>query len=214
MIKAIIFDVDGVIIESADIKTLAFEKLFKQYCSSPEEIKAIIDYHLSNMGISRYVKFRYFFENILGKTLSKKKEEELGERFSNIVLDEVLKASLVPGVLDFLNNNFSRYPIFIASGTPQDELTYIISQRGLSGYFKGIHGSPQSKASIIAGILTRNSLRADEAVFIGDAESDLKAARAIGVHFVARISSASVNLSGCRHKIDNLEGLESLIALL
>ncbi|KFI34550.1 hypothetical protein HX99_01395 [Peptococcaceae bacterium SCADC1_2_3] len=47
MIKAIIFDFDGVIIESAEIKTRAFELLFAGY---PDKVKEIIAYHKKNMG--------------------------------------------------------------------------------------------------------------------------------------------------------------------
>ena len=52
MIEAIIFDFDGVILESADIKTNAFRTLFEK--ESPELINKIISYHFKNMGISRF----------------------------------------------------------------------------------------------------------------------------------------------------------------
>lgn len=210
MIKAIIFDVDGVIFESADIKTLAFKRLFQEY--SPDEVNKMLDYHLRNMGISRYVKFKYFFESILGKNLSKKEEEELGVRFSNIVVEEVLKAPFVSGTLDFLKNSYLDYSLFIASGTPQGELDYIVSERKLSDYFKKVYGSPQEKTSIINNILENNSLRKDEAVFIGDAESDLKAARGTGISFILRVSSGSCNLKNiCKHKINDLMQLREKI---
>jgi len=88
MIRAVIFDVDGVLIESAEIKTRAFEQLFAGY---PDKVKEIVDYHNKNAGLSRYVKFRYFYEKILGQKLSDQEEAELGERFSRIVLEQVLK---------------------------------------------------------------------------------------------------------------------------
>ena len=61
MIKAIIFDFDGVLVESAEIKTEAFRQLFSSF---PDKVHEIVEYHKRNMGISRYVKFRYFYENI------------------------------------------------------------------------------------------------------------------------------------------------------
>ncbi len=63
MIKAIIFDLDGVILESADIKTKAFLKLFEAF---PKHVDVILDYHVKNMGISRYVKLRHIYNNMLG----------------------------------------------------------------------------------------------------------------------------------------------------
>ena len=94
MIKAVIFDFDGVILESADIKTEAFKELFSQHAS---KLKEIVDYHLLNGGISRYVKFRYIYEHILGIDLSKQKEAKLGERFSQIALEKVICTLFVRG---------------------------------------------------------------------------------------------------------------------
>ena len=76
MIKAIIFDLDGVIAESADIKTEAFKELIADY---PKKIDEIINYHLVSAGISRYVKLLNIHELILGKDLPKDKEIELGK---------------------------------------------------------------------------------------------------------------------------------------
>jgi beta-phosphoglucomutase-like phosphatase (HAD superfamily) len=50
MLRAIVFDFDGVILESADIKTNAFRALFASY---PEHVDQIVDFHLRNAGVSR-----------------------------------------------------------------------------------------------------------------------------------------------------------------
>jgi beta-phosphoglucomutase-like phosphatase (HAD superfamily) len=63
MIKAIIFDFDGVILESASIKTNAFAEVVRDY--PREQAEEFVQYHMSHMGISRHVKFRYFIEEIL-----------------------------------------------------------------------------------------------------------------------------------------------------
>ena len=86
MIKTIIFDFDGVIVESAEIKTKAFKELFTDY---PQKIEEIVQYHLANGGISRYVKFRYIYEQILGQKLSEDTEIKLGKDFSKIVLQKI-----------------------------------------------------------------------------------------------------------------------------
>ena len=51
-IKAIIFDFDGVIVESLDIKTGAFKKLYEVF--SEEIATKVVNHHLINGGISRY----------------------------------------------------------------------------------------------------------------------------------------------------------------
>jgi HAD superfamily hydrolase (TIGR01549 family) len=208
MIKAIIFDLDGVIIDSAEIKTRAFELLFADY---PDKVGEIVDYHKRNAGISRYIKFRYFYEKILGKSLSSAEEVELGEKFSRIVLEQILKAPFVPGAIEFLSRNKNRYDFFIASGTPEEELKYIMAHRKLSHFFREIHGTPKSKEDIIKDVLDRYSFGREEVVFVGDAESDRASADKVGVFFIARITSDNHHLRHCRWKARDLTNLDILL---
>jgi phosphoglycolate phosphatase-like HAD superfamily hydrolase len=209
MIKSVIFDFDGVLVESAEVKTEAFARLFSNY---PDKVHEIVEYHKRNMGISRYVKFRYFYENILNKELSNDEEIGLGERFSQIVLEKILKAPFVGGALDFLDKYHKKISLFIASGTPDEELHFITKKRGISHYFKEIHGAPRKKSEIIIDILSRYSLHPSEVIFVGDAETDLKAAMESGISFIARVSSSSDRrLSGCPFKINSMHELEKTI---
>lgn len=208
MIKAIIFDVDGVIIESAEIKTKAFAMLFADY---PEKLPEIIAYHQKNAGISRYIKFRHFYEEILGQELSAQKESELGERFSQIVMREILNAPFTPGAIEFLTRNKDRYHFFIASGTPEEELQNIIAYRQLSHFFREIHGTPKQKDEIMEDILDRYSFQKKEVVFIGDAESDRASAEKVGVSFIARVSSGNHQLQDCRWKVNDLTELDTIL---
>jgi len=208
MIKAIIFDLDGVIIESAEIKTKAFELLFADY---PDKVGEIVEYHKINAGISRYIKFKHFYEKILGQELSAQKEAELGERFSQIVLEEILEAPFVPGAIEFLNRNKMCYYFFIASGTPEGELQKIVTHRELSHFFREIHGSPKQKDEIIEDILSRYSLERRETVFIGDAESDRASAERAGVLFIARIIPGDNQLKDCHWQVNDLTGLDTLL---
>jgi len=210
MIEAIIFDFDGVLVESAEIKTEAFKQLFSLY---PDKVDKIVKYHKMNMGISRYEKFRYFYEKILGRELSRDKEKELGERFSQLVREKVITALFVTGAIDFLNAHYARTPFFIASGTPYQELHYIITKRGIAHYFKEIHGAPKKKPEIIRDVLSRYSWCASDVIFVGDAESDMKAAEKTGVCFIARVSDENhiPSLSRCPFKIRNMSDLDKTI---
>jgi len=187
MIKAIIFDFDGVLIESASIKTEAFREVFSRW---PDKVDEFATYHIKNMGISRFVKFRYFYENILNEPYSEAIGAEMGRQFSDIVANKVKQAPFVSGAKDFVEMNFEKYFLFIASGTPEAELLDIILSKKINKYFRGIYGAPASKFEIIMKILEAYHLQRQEAVFVGDAESDQIAANAAGVCFVLRQSPA------------------------
>ena len=75
----IIFDFDGVIINSHKTKTLAFYHIFKVY-GKKIALKAK-KFHLSNIGKSRYFKFNYIFKNILKLKLTKQKIKSLDKNF-------------------------------------------------------------------------------------------------------------------------------------
>ena len=211
MIKAIIFDLDGVIIESAETKTEGFRMLFADY---PDALPEIIAYHQRNSGLSRYDKLRYSYEKILGQELPAQKEAELGKRYSQIVLEKVLNAPYTRGALEFLRQSKDHYQLFIASGTPQGELQNIVDHRRLSHFFREVHGSPEQKDEIIASILSRYSFRRKEAVFVGDAESDRISAEKAGISFVARISSDSYELRDYRWQIKDLTELDAVLSSL
>jgi len=210
MIKAVVFDFDGVIIESASIKTSAFRKLFE--LEYPEKADEIVSYHLKNMGISRYIKFRFICKSILKIPLSEGQEKLLGEKFSEIVFDEILKAPFVPGALEFLNENYRNFDLFVASGTPFLELLEIIKRRKLNHYFKEIYGSPETKDGIILEILNKYGYARSEMVFIGDAESDRMATQKNKINFIARITEENLSqLSDCGCKINDLHNLPMVL---
>lgn len=181
--KAVVFDFDGVILESADIKTGAFLDLFADY---PEHREAILRYHLDNLGISRYRKFEWIYSELLDKPLDEDERRHLGETFSNIVMQEVLQCAFVPGAVKCLESLLSKSMLFVASGTPQAELETIIERRGLTQFFTEVWGTPLGKTEIIRSILIRFDLRPAEALFIGDGVSDYRAAEETGVSFLAR----------------------------
>ncbi len=54
--QVVFFDFDGVILDSVDVKTKAFAKMFRHY--GPEVEQVVVDYHLANGGVSQVQKIR------------------------------------------------------------------------------------------------------------------------------------------------------------
>jgi phosphoglycolate phosphatase-like HAD superfamily hydrolase len=207
MYKAVILDFDGVILESCDIKTRAFRELFKEY---PEHLDEIISHHTSQSGLSRYKKFIHFYNNILNQPLTDEKLKELGENFSTLVLKEIKRCEFVPGALEFLKDFSKKIDLFVASGTPENELRGIVEERGLEKYFKGVYGTPATKSEIIFKILDKENLNTDDVVFVGDSYTDYSEAFKAGVPFVGRIADPlnfNPRTENCAAVVKDLHGL-------
>ena len=187
-LRAIVFDFDGVVLESADLKTEAFIELFAHHGAAvTRQVKA---HHLANLGISRFKKFEWIYANILQQPLSDAQSQALGEQFSALALDKILAAPFVPGAREALQTLTEQLPLFVASGTPQAELDLIVERRGLRDHFREVWGTPTEKPVILRDLMSRFGLAADEMLFIGDGLSDYKAAHAVGTGFLARDTAA------------------------
>ena len=187
MIKSIIFDFDGVVVESVDIKTRAFAKLFE--AEGKEVVEQVVDYHMKHIGVSRFDKFRYFYGNMLNRHLAEEEFDGLCQKFSRLVVDEVVNASFVDGAQEFLESKSKLFKCFVVSATPQNEIEEIARRRNISHFFISIYGSPRNKTDIVKEILDIHELLPEEVVCIGDAMSDYEAARSNSVEFIARLDN-------------------------
>lgn len=183
---AIVFDFDGVLVESVDVKTRAFAALYAEF--GPEIERQVIVHHLANGGISRHVKFKHYHENLLGLEYTETIGKTLSAKFSRLVVDAIVAAPFVAGAQVFLENFHRRLPLFIASGTPNGELREIVHRRGMQQYFESIHGTPATKGEIIKDIVRSKVLAPARVLMVGDALADLDGAREAGTAFVGRIT--------------------------
>lgn len=181
--EALFFDFDGVILDSVNVKTEAFAEMFRPY--GPEVEAKVIAYHLSHGGVSRFEKFRYWHENYLNCPIENRQVEELSKQFSNLVLKKVIEAPFIDGALKTLKViKTLNLLAYVVTGTPDDEIQYIVKAKGLEAYFEEVHGSPKRKDEIIYDILKRKGYMPSNCLFIGDAITDYFAARKTGVHFL------------------------------
>ena len=184
--QAIIFDFDGVIVESGKIKTQAFAELYRPY--GEDVVNAVVQFHTQNGGMSRYRKFRHFQEHLLNEPpLTEAEEKALDIRFSELVVEAVIAAEAVPGAIELIRQQSARIPLFVASGTPEAELKVIVERRGLTRYFTGVRGAPAVKKALIADILSAHALKPESVLMIGDAMADLEGAEANGTAFLGRV---------------------------
>lgn len=184
-IKVIILDFDGVVIESNDIKTKAFKRVFDKFPSHTEEM---MHFHFNNISLSRVDKFHYLAV-LMGRSSDLQFKEILEKDFSDCVLENILTAPFVKGAERFLGIFKSRLPLYLASITPTSELQFILEKRNLLHYFRKVYGYPPwHKSEAIYHILQNEKLMPNNALLIGDSAGDQQAAKSTGVQFIARDS--------------------------
>lgn len=179
----LVFDCDGVILDSNKIKTKAFYETTIVYGEAAA--REMVNYHLANGGVSRYKKFAYFLENIAPKYSLRKDllMEYLLKSYAEHVRIGLLNCDVAPGLKELRHHTHnSRW--MIVSGGDQEELRDVFKKRGIADWFDGgIFGSPNTKDEILSReLLCRNITK--PALFLGDSKYDFEAASNADMDFV------------------------------
>ncbi len=178
----LLWDFDGVILNSDSIRTDGFREVLKHH--NQEQVEKLVAFHKANGGLSRYVKFRYFYKNILGKGISEEQILELAAQFSETMLKLLVNPSLIiKDTENFLIHKSQTTPMYIVSGSDQTELRQICAQLGLAKYFKGIFGSPTAKIKLVENLISQGDIEAGKTCLIGDAGNDFDAASSNNIDF-------------------------------
>ena len=182
--KVILWDFDGVLMDSNAIRGLGFEKVLADYPT--DQVAALMKFHETNGGLSRYVKFRHFFEEIRKEKITDEQVTELAERFSGVMKNLLFNAALlINDSIKFIRQNAARYKMHIVSGSDGTELNALCDFLKISQYFSTIQGSPTPKNQLVEQLLANYNYPVEECVLIGDSINDLEAATINKIAFAA-----------------------------
>lgn len=180
--KILLWDFDGVIMDSMPVRDQGFIEVLQGY--PKDQVDELIAFHQQNGGLSRYVKFRYFFEKIRGEAITEQKVNELAASFSKIMLSLLLNRELlIKDSVKFIDGNFDKYQMHVVSGSDGNELRYICNHLDLTHYFKTINGSPTPKIELTKNILDNSGVAGCDVCLIGDSKNDYEAAAVNGIDF-------------------------------
>ncbi len=206
----LVFDFDGVILDSATLKRQAFADLYRD--EAPEQYRAVLAYLGRRGGQPREVKFRHIEGQILGREAGEGRIRELCARFKASVEQRLLQAPAIPGALEFLSRWAGVRPLYLLSATPEAELRSIVRQRGLTPFFEEVLGSPPDKVTGLRYLLARRGQAARETVMIGDSYNDYRAARSNGTRFVGVSADPGASpFPGDVITVRDLHGLEAAL---
>ena len=187
-----IFDCDGVILDANKLKIEAMQYAIDSAGFSPAESLACCDYFAQNFGRSRFHHVQHFLDVILSIALADKDAiyTFILDAYSAQCKELYLSANLTSGFLDFIAANPTQIK-YVASGSAQEELRWVFTQRALSMHFSDVLGSPTAKPDILADIIARHSIDS-RFLMIGDAVSDFEASQKNKIDFLGYLKHSTV----------------------
>ncbi|KAA8606649.1 HAD family hydrolase [Salipiger aestuarii] len=184
--ETLVFDCDGVVLNSNAVKTAAFRTAVLACGCNAEAADALAAYHVAHGGVSRFAKFDHFCTEIMPRHAPGSPiptQDDLLASYAEAVEVGLLDCAIAPGLPD-LRSATRQARWMIVSGGAQSELRYLFHRRGIDRYFDGgIFGSPDTKHEILTRELASGALR-QPALFLGDSRYDHVAAQAAGLDFI------------------------------
>ena len=179
---AVIFDCDGVILDSNSMKVNAMERALSASEFEKDRIGLAVEYFRGNFGKSRYHHVDYFVDELSSDVDDKQGlKEAILSLFAAEVEKGYLQAPEAPGISWLLKVSAETKSLFVASGSEEVQLNRILQQRGFDKYFKQILGSPVKKSENVKEILAAGFKKV---LFIGDAVADYEAANENEIDFL------------------------------
>lgn len=220
-LTAIVFDCDGVLLDSNELKTACFREVLEAGGYDAGDIARFVEFQRASFGLSRY----RLFEALLGWELAVRPpldRDQLLARYAEALGGRYVACAATPGMRGVVAALAADVPVYIVSGSDQAELRGVMAERGDAPMFRMILGSPTNKFDNL-GLVLEDLGGADPAglVFVGDAEADMTAARKAGMGFVYMdgFSAAQPRMRALAAEhgfplIDDLRGLETALAQL
>lgn len=182
-IEIIFWDFDGVIMDSMKVRDEGFKIVLKDYPS--DQVEKLMEFHRNNGGLSRYVKFRYFFEVIRNENISEENVNILANKFSEVMLERLMNRNLlIEDSFNFILNKYKNFDFHIVSGSDGKELNLICKEIDIDKYFLTINGSPTPKTELVRKLIQKYKYNTSRIMLIGDSHNDYEAALSNNIAFM------------------------------
>ncbi len=209
--KALIFDLNGVIIESTDTNAQIYAQIFRPF--GEQVAQKVVEHYKQFGGIPRQKRIEIYLRQFANIEPTEDLIKEMSEKFSQLYFESLKQAQFIPGVFEFMQNHGKKYDKFLSSGAPEHDLPQILQILELEQYFIKAYGAPKNKSEHIAQILRTYNYPKDQTAFIGDSPKDREAALQNGIIFIARPRGLK-SLENEKYKINDFYDLTRLLESL
>lgn len=211
--KTIVFDCDGVVLDSNVVKTEAYFRTAKNLGATDAQAQALVDYHVKLGGISRYHKFDWYLREVLQQPVTEAAVQKLLDSFSQELEVGLMQCNLAKGLFALREKTESNW--LILSGGDQQEIRDLFANRKIAHMFNGgLFGSPDNKDLVLAREMANNNI-SQPALFLGDSKYDFEVATRAGLDFIFISDWTEVpdwEAYCAKHKITVLNNISQLLA--
>jgi len=181
--KTIVFDCDGVLLNSNKTKVQAYYDVAKRMGGTDAQAQAFVDYHIAQGSFPRNGKIKYYLEHIVQQPETPALMQQYLDTFDQILDESLMDCELAAGLFT-LKEQTKGARWMVLSGGDQVGLRQIFERRQLTQYFEcGIFGGPEIKENVLAREKANGNIEFP-ALFIGDSKYDHQASTGAGLDFI------------------------------
>ncbi|MGB7816794.1 MAG: HAD family hydrolase [Methylotenera sp.] len=181
--KTMVFDCDGVVLNSNQTKIDAYFEVAKRLGGTYAQAQAFVEHHVKLGSFPRNGKIEYYLKEIVKQPVTAETMQRYMGAFEEI-LDKTLMECEVSSGLRALKAATPQAKWMLLSGGDQAELRKIFTRRNLAPLFEaGIFGGPDKKEEVLAREKSNGNIQFP-ALFLGDSKYDHQAAINAGLDFV------------------------------
>jgi phosphoglycolate phosphatase-like HAD superfamily hydrolase len=103
-----------------------------------------------------------------------------------LVQQAVIDSPWVPGIREYLKEKHTNQYFVLITATPQEEIEQILHALDITRCFREVYGAPTDKATVVVNVLKHLHCAPEQALVVGDSETDLSAAEMNKVAFLLR----------------------------
>ena len=169
MFSTIIFDFDGTLVDSNNIKLSAFTSVL----ATSDQISLMLKV-IDEVNGDRFSVFRSFVDKAHKEQVPLNMNyEDLVDLYSSNVDHQVSHCKSIDGAEELLKKlQASKKRVILSSATPIENLQKIIKSRKWDQYFDAIYGSPHLKENTLSQVINQGSLDPSSLIVVGDGLDD------------------------------------------